>query len=92
MYLRLPQGFITSGDVYTHCYNEIIKNFPCKVKIIDDTLLCDTDIEQSLIHTWDNLTTSAKNGLLITPDWISPSPKMLTAIKDFPVPKDITGA
>ena len=111
MYLRLPQGFITSGDVYTRCYNEIIKNFPCKVKIIDDTLLCDTDIEQSLIHTWDNLTTSAKNGivtnkskfqfcqdniefagLLITPDWISPSPKMLTAIKDFPVPKDITGA
>ena len=42
IYLRLPQEFIASGDAYTRRYDEIIKNFPCKVKIIDDTLLYDT--------------------------------------------------
>ena len=42
IYLRLPQEFITSGDAYTCRYDEILKNFPFKVKIIDDTLLYDT--------------------------------------------------
>ena len=111
MYLRLPQGFIASGDAYTRRYDDIIKDFPRKVKIIDDTLLYDNDIEQSFFHTWDYLTICAKNGivinkskfqfckdtiefagLLLTPEGISPSPKILAAIKDFPIPKDITGA
>ena len=110
IYLRMPQGFIASGDAFTHTYHEIIKDFPCKVKIIDDTLLYDTDIEQSFFHTRDYLRICAKNGivinktkskfcqdnkefsnLLITPDGISPSPKILAATKDFLVPKDITG-
>ena len=42
IYLRVTQEFIASGDAYTCRYDEIIKNFPCKVKIIDDTLLYDT--------------------------------------------------
>ena len=111
MYLRIPQGLISSGDAYTSRYDGIIKDFPRKVKIIDDTCLYDDNIEQSFYHTWDYLVICAKNGivlnrskfqfcqdtvefagLLITSDGISPSPKILAAIEDFPVPKDLTGA
>ena len=51
MHLRLPQGFVASGDAYTHCYDKIIKDVPQKVKIVDDALVYDTIIEQPFFHT-----------------------------------------
>ena len=65
MYLRLPQGFVAAGDAYTRRFDEIIKDLPQKVKVIDDTLLYDTDIEQSFFHTWDFLELCARNGIVI---------------------------
>ena len=32
MYLRMPQGYLASGDAYTHRYDEIIKNISHKIK------------------------------------------------------------
>ena len=41
MYLRIPQGYLASGDVYPQflelvMYDKIIKDVPHKVKIVDD--------------------------------------------------------
>ena len=51
MYLCLPYLFITAGDAYTHCYDNIIKDVPHKVKIMDDTLLYDKTNEDFFYHT-----------------------------------------
>ena len=65
MYLRLPQGFLASTDAYTRSYNEIIKPIPHKAKIVDNTLLYDTNIENAFFHVWDYLTLCAKNDIVI---------------------------
>ena len=68
MYLRMPQGYLASGDAYTHRYNEIIKDTPDKVKIVDDTLLYDSSIEGSFYHTFDFLLQCAKNRIVLNTD------------------------
>ena len=50
MYLRLPQGYLAAGDTYTRRYDEIIEDIPRKIKIIDGTLLFDTNIENVNIY------------------------------------------
>ena len=111
MYLRMPQGFLASGDAYTRRYDEVIKDLPRKVKIVDDALLWDSSIEESFFHTWDLLTIGATNGIVfstskfqfcqqevrfgglnITDSGVAPSDSMLSAIKEFPVPKTLTDA
>lgn len=47
---RLPQGYIAAGDAYTRRYDKIIKDIPCKVKCIDNTLLWDPNIESAFYH------------------------------------------
>ena len=44
MYLRMPQGYLASGDAYTRRYDDITKDVPNKVKIIEDTLLFDSTV------------------------------------------------
>ena len=41
------QGYLDSGDAYTCRYNEIVKDIPCKVNVVDDTLLFDKNIEDA---------------------------------------------
>ena len=53
MYFCLPQGYIASGDAYTRRYDEVIKDVPKKLKIVDDTLLYDSNIEDLFFHIWD---------------------------------------
>ena len=65
MYLRLPQGFLASGDPYTRRYDDVIEYIPRKIKIIDDTLLYDKNIEDALFHTWDYLHLCATAGIVI---------------------------
>ena len=107
----MPQGFKAAGDVYTRRYDDIIKSVPNKVKIVDDALLHNVDIEESFFSTWDFLTLLANNGIVasapkfqfcqktvdfggltLTPDGITPSKSILSAIENFPTPPDITGA
>ncbi len=63
-YLRMPQGFLASGDAYTRRYDEIIKDVNQKIKIVDDSLLWDCNIEESFYHTWDYLKLCAENGIV----------------------------
>ena len=53
MYFCLPRGYIASGDAYTWRYDEVIKDVPRKLKIVDDTLLYDSNIEDLFFHIWD---------------------------------------
>ena len=110
-YLRLPQGFLAAGDVYTRRYDEIIKDVSRKIKIIDDTLLFDNTIRDAFFHTWDYLVLCAEKGIVInkeklkfcqrtidfagltlTPSGVRPSDPMISAIKNFPTPHDISSA
>ena len=61
----MPQGYLAAGDAYTRRYDEIIKDVPNKVKIIDDTLLYDSSIENSFFHTWDYLKLCEDNGITV---------------------------
>lgn len=111
MYLRMPQGYLASGDAYTRRYDEIIKDVPRKVKIVDDSLLYDNDIEEAFYHCWDFLKLGSENGIVysrekfqfcqdivdfaglkITKEGVTPSDSMLSAIQNFPAPKNITDA
>lgn len=51
LYLCLPQGYLVSGDAYTRRYDKVIKDIPRKLKIVDETLLYDSNIEDSFFHT-----------------------------------------
>ena len=64
MYLRLPQGFKAAGDIYTRRYDDIIKDIPNKIKIVDDALIYSTTIEKSFFDSWDFLTLLAENGIV----------------------------
>ena len=65
MSLRIPQGYLASGDAYTRRYDEIVKNVPRKIKIIDDTLLFDKNIEDTFYHTLYYLLMCEKNGIVL---------------------------
>ena len=91
IYLRVSQGYLAAGDAYTRRYDEVIKDIPRKVKILDDTLLFDYSIEEAFFHTWDYITTW-HSGLTLSQHSISPSNNIPSAIKDFPTPTNITGA
>ena len=51
MYLSLPQDYL--AEAYTWRYDEVIKDVPRKLKIVGDTLLHDSNIEDPFFHSWD---------------------------------------
>ena len=61
----MPQGYLASGDAYTRRYDETIINFPRKIKIVNDTLLFDKNIEDTIYHTLDYLLLCEKNGIVL---------------------------
>ena len=65
MCLRMPQAYFAAGDVYTHHYDEIIKDIKQKNEDNDDTLLYNESIKQHFYHVWDYVTLCAKNGIII---------------------------
>ena len=67
MYLRMSQGYLTFGDAYTRRYNEVIKDITRKIKLVDDTLLYNTDIKEAFYHTYF-LTRCAQNGIVLSKD------------------------
>ena len=54
--MSTAQGYLAATDVYMRRYDEIIKDVPNKIKIVDDTLLYDNYIETPFCHTWGSLT------------------------------------
>ena len=66
-YLRTPQGLMSAGDAYIHRYDEIIDKVPRKVKVVDDTLLYSSSIEQSFYQVFDYLYLCVMNGITLNP-------------------------
>ena len=66
MYLRMLQGYLASGDAYTRRYDEIIKDIARKIKLVDNTLLYNTDIKETFYHTFDFLTRCAQNRIVLS--------------------------
>ena len=94
---------MASNYAYTRRYDNVIKELPRKVKIVDDIFLYDHNIEELFFHTWDYLSLCATNGIVINeakfkfcqdivkfkglqipPSGITPSNKLLSAIKNLP--------
>jgi len=67
-YLRLPQGYIAAGDAYTCRLDEILASIQRKVKVVDDCLLYNSNIEEAFYHAWDFLTLCAQNGIVLSID------------------------
>ena len=68
MHLRMPQGYVAAGDAYTRRYDEIIKDIPRKIKVVDDTLLYDKTIKDAFYYTLDYLSLCETNGIVINKD------------------------
>ena len=68
MYLRMPQGYLASGDAYIRRYDEVIKDITRKIKLVDDTLLYDTNFKEAFYHTFDFLMRCAQNGIVLSKD------------------------
>ena len=66
-YKVAPQGYIASGDGYTRRFDEIITDFPRKVKCIDDSCLWSSSIEEAFFHAVHWLDLCGKNGITLNP-------------------------
>ena len=65
-YLRMPQGFVAAGDAFVRRYNDITKDVPNHVKIVDDALLYSGSIEKAFWDTWNFLTLGAQHDLVFS--------------------------
>ena len=63
-YCRAPQGYHASGDGYTRRFDDITVDQSDVVRIVDDSLLHDSDIESSFWHTFDYIKWCADNGVV----------------------------
>ena len=52
-YKRAPQGYLASGDGYTHRDSLISGTIDQKITLVDDSLLWDPDTEQNFNSVWD---------------------------------------
>ena len=108
-YRTAPQGFLASGDGYTHRYDEITKNVDNIKRVVDDTLLYAKNLKDAFYQVAKYLELAGNNGIILNPeksnfekdvvDWagvritqdgIEPLPEHIEAIKNFPVPENIT--
>lgn len=66
-YCVAPQGYMASGDGYTHRYDRIITDIPRKTKCVDDTALWDNDLEQHWWRMIDYLELTGREGIVLNP-------------------------
>ena len=67
-YASCPQGFLASGDGYSHRYDEIVKDFGKLAKCIDDVALWGRDLEEIFWKTCKYLELCSKNGITFNPE------------------------
>ena len=70
-YKTAPQGYLASGDAYTHRYDKITMGFKDIKRVIDDTLLYSKDIRSSFEKVAEYLTLVGRNGIVLNPEKIS---------------------
>jgi len=66
-YASCPQGFLASGDGYSHRYDEIVKDFGRIAKCIDDVALWGEDVEEIFWKTCRYLELCSRNGITFNP-------------------------
>ena len=64
-YRVAPQGYLASGDGYTHRYDKIITDVPRKTKCVDDTALWDEAVEPHWWRMIDFLDLMAREGIVL---------------------------
>ena len=62
-YCPAPQGYITSGNGFTCCHDDIIAHIPQKTVCIDDSLLWSNSIKVSVWQVINWLDIYARNGI-----------------------------
>ena len=70
-YRVCPQGYIASGDAYTRRFDEIISDIDNKSKVIDDTIMWSSSIENSFFQAANWLNTCGQNGIILNPSKFS---------------------
>ena len=66
-YCVAPQGYLASGDRYTHRYDQILSEIPRKTKCVDDTATWDDDLEQHWWRMMDYLELHGREGIVLNP-------------------------
>ena len=51
----MPQGYLAFRNAYTWRYNKVIKDIPHRLKIVDDILVFNYNIEDAYNHTFQYL-------------------------------------
>ena len=70
-YRCAPQGYLASGDAYTHRYDKITMGVKDVKRVIDDTLLYATDLEGAFRQVAEYLTLVGNNGIVLNSDKFS---------------------
>ena len=67
-YKSAPQGFHSAGDGYTKAYDEITKDIPDMIKIVDDSLHWKSSIREAFWQTIEYLEHCSNNGIIFNAD------------------------
>ena len=59
---------MASGDGYTHRYDEVTKELKNIKRVIDDTLLYATDLDEAFKQMGEYLTLVGRNGIVLNPE------------------------
>ena len=66
-YRTAPQGYLAAGDAYTRRYDEIIADVENKVKVIDDTVIWGSNLEDIFFRTCKFQSRCGENGITLNP-------------------------
>ena len=64
-YKMAPQGWLASGDAYTHRYDQITSDIDRHIKVIDDSLLWSNDIHGAWTNVTNFLSTVGRRGVIL---------------------------
>ena len=67
-YIAAPQGWLASGDAYTHRYDLITEGVENYRRIVDDCLLYDKDRKSAFENVAKYLTLVGRNGIILNPE------------------------
>ena len=63
-YRTAPQGYLASGDAYTHRYDNIIRGFGDMAKCVDDVCLWGKNVGDNFFKTCRYLELCSQNGIV----------------------------
>ena len=66
--MRAPQGYLASGDGFTHRESIIARHIKNKVTLVDDSLLWNNTAEENFVSVCNFLEVYGKAGLVINGD------------------------